>query len=106
MEKKTTEEKEALFTEYLQKPPYPVDEMIALIDDAPAAKADEWTALSLTAFAEALDFTSAFKLVCARREAVAQKYQGSAVRDALRRTTKDRLQLAYIDAVGFDVRPL
>ena len=106
MEKKTTEEKEALFTEYLQKPPYPVDEMIALINDAPAAKADEWTALSLTAFAEALDFTSAFKLVYARREAIAQKYQGSAVRDALRRTTKDRLQLAYIDAVGFDVRPL
>ena len=106
MEKKTTEEKEALFTEYLQEPPYPIDEMIALIDDAPAAKADEWTALALTAFAEALDFTSAFKLVCARREAIAQKYQGSAVRDALRRTTKDRLQLAYIDAVGFDVRPL
>ena len=101
-----TEEKEAQFTEYLQKPPYPVDEMIALIDDVPAAKADEWTALSLTAFAEALDFTSALKLICARREAIAQKFQGSAVRDALRRTTKDRLQLAYIDAVGFDVRPL
>ena len=106
MEKKTTEEKEALFTEYLQKPPYPVDEMIVLIDDAPAAKADEWTALALAAFAEALDFTSAFKLICARREAIAQKFQGSMVRDALRRTTKDRLQLAYIDAVGFDVRPL
>ena len=42
MEKKTTEEKEDQFTEYLQKPPYPVEEMIALIDDVPAAKADEW----------------------------------------------------------------
>ncbi len=106
MEKKTTEEKEALFTEYLQKPPYPVDEMIALIDDVPAAKADDWTALALTAFAEAQDFASAFKLVCARKDAISQKFQGSAVRDALRRTTRDRLQLAYIDAVGFDVRPL
>ena len=91
MEKKTTEEKEALFTEYLQKPPYPVDEMIALIDDAPAAKADDWTGLALTAFAEAQDFESAFKLVRARRAALAQKASGSAIRDALRRTTRDRL---------------
>jgi transcription elongation GreA/GreB family factor len=106
MEKKTTEEKEALFTEYLQKPPYPVDEMIALIDDAPAAKADDWTGLALTAFAEAQDFESAFKLVRARRAALAQKASGSAIRDALRRTTRDRLQIAYIDSVGFDVRPL
>ena len=100
------EEKEALFTEYLQKPPYPVDEMIALMEDVPAAKADDWTALSLTAFAEAQDFQSAFKLVCARREVMGQKLQGAAVRDALRRTTRDRLQLAYIDSVGFDIRPL
>ena len=106
MEKKLTEEKEALFTEYLQKPPYPVDGMIALIDDVPAAKADEWTALALTAFAEAQDFPSAFKLICARRDAFASKGQGVTIRDALRRTTKDRLQLAYIDSVGFDVRPI
>ena len=106
MEKKTTEEKEALFIDYLQKPPYPVDEMIALIDDAPAAKADEWTSLALSAFAEAQDFESAFKLVCARRAALGQKAAGAAIRDALRRTTKDRLQIAYIDSVGFDVRPL
>ena len=67
MEKKTFEEQEAQFTEYLQKPPYPVDEMIALIADVPAGKGDEWTALALTAFAEAQDFASAFKLVKARK---------------------------------------
>ena len=82
MEKKTTEEKEDQFTEYLQKPPYPVEEMIALIDDVPAAKADEWTALALTAFAEAQDFASALRLVGARRAALGQRLQGAAVRDA------------------------
>ena len=106
MEKKTTEEKEDQFTEYLQKPPYPVEEMIALIDDVPAAKADEWTALALTAFAEAQDFASALRLVGARRASLGQRLQGAAVRDALRKTTKDRLQLSFIDSVGFETRPL
>ena len=106
MEKKTTEEKEALFIEYLQKPPYPVAEMIALISDVPAAKADEWTALALSAFAEAQDFPSAFRMVRERREAISQKLQGASIRDTLRRTTKDRLLLSFIDSVGFEVRPL
>ncbi len=106
MEKKTVEEKETLFIEYLQKPPYPIDDMIALIADVPASKAEEWTALSLTAFAEAQDFTSAFRLVRARSEALEQKLQGGAVRDALRKTTRDRLLVAFIDSVGFDKRPL
>ena len=106
MEKKTFEEQEAQFTEYLQKPPYPVDEMIALIADVPAGKGDEWTALALTAFAEAQDFASAFKLVKARKAELAAKVRGTGIRDALRKTAKDRLLLAFIDSVGFDVRPV
>lgn len=102
----TMEEKEAKFTEYLQHPPYPVADMIELIEDVPAPKGDEWTALSLTAFAEASDFLSALQLVKARKDVLAQRLQGTAVRDALKKTTKDRLRLAFIDSVGFDVRPL
>ncbi len=102
----TTEEKEAKFTEYLQHPPYPVAEMIELIEGAAAGKGDEWTALSLTAFAEAQDFVSALQLVKARQEVLAQRLQGAAVRDALKKTTRDRLRLAIIDSVGFEVRPL
>ena len=97
MEKKTVEEKESIFIDYLQKPPYPIDDMLALIADVPSTKAEEWTALSLTAFAEAQDFPSAFRLIRARREALEQKLQGVAVRDALRKTTRDRLLTAFID---------
>ena len=106
MEKNTIEDKEKLFIEYLQKPPYPVEEMIALIADVPSVKADEWTALAFTAFAEAQDFASALKLVEARRAVLGQKLQGAAVREALRKTTRDRLLLAFIDSVGFETRTL
>ena len=34
------------------------------------------------------------------------KLQGVGIRDALRKTTKDRLLLSFIDSVGFGVRPL
>ena len=103
----TTEEKEAAFKEYLQKPPYPVDALAELIAKAPEGKAGEWTLAVFAAFAESQDFAAALKMVRALGDVKGQpKLQGTAVRDMLRRTTKDRLQQAFIDSVGFDVRTL
>ena len=41
MDKKSNEEKEARFSEIMQQPPYPVDEVLGLIAEATGAKKDE-----------------------------------------------------------------
>ena len=56
MDKKSNEEKEARFSEIMQQPPYPVDEVFGLIADATGAKKDEWILAALQAFAETEDF--------------------------------------------------
>jgi hypothetical protein len=56
--KKSNEEKEARFSEIMQQPPYPVDEVLDLIADATGSKRDEWILAALQAFAEAEDFTA------------------------------------------------
>ncbi len=106
MSKKTIEENETQFIDLLQAPPYPVAQMIELIEDVPAAKGDEWTLLLLQALVEASDFNGAFELIKVRKGAIGSKLQGVGIRDALKKTTKDRLILSFIDSVGFDVRPL
>ena len=63
MDKKSNEEKEARFSEIMQQPPYPVDEVLGLIAEAAGAKKDEWILAALQAFAEAGDFDAAFRLV-------------------------------------------
>ena len=42
MDKKSNEEKEARFSEIMQQPPYPVDEIIGLFAEMTGAKKDEW----------------------------------------------------------------
>jgi len=106
MEKKSVEELEAEFTEKIQKPPYPYADMLVLIESAPASKGDEWTVHLLAAYAEEGNFADALKLVSDRLTSLDAKLRGTGVRDALKRTTKDRLVLSYLDAVGFGVRPL
>ena len=106
MDKKSVEELEARFNELVQQPPYPVDEMVGLIKDAPTGKGEEWSLALLKALSDAADFEGAFKLVYACYAQIGAKLQGVAVRDALRKTTKDRLILSFIDGVGFDTRVL
>jgi len=103
--KKSNEEKEARFSEIMQQPPYPVDEVLDLIADATGSKKDEWILAALQAFAEAEDFGSTFRLVDAFKTDLAAKTRGESVREALKKSTKDRLVTSFIESVGFGVRP-
>ncbi len=106
MDKKSVEDLEARFNELMQNPPYPVDEMIELIQGVPAGKGEEMALPLLKALSDAADFEGAFKLVSACHANLGGKLQGVAVRDALKKTTKDRLILSFIEGVGFDTRGL
>ncbi len=106
MDKKSVEDLEARFNELMQNPPYPVDEMVGLIQGCPASKGEEMALALLKALSDAADFEGAFKLVSACHANLNGKLQGVAVRDALKKTTKDRLTLSFIEGVGFDTRVL
>jgi len=106
MDKKTVEEMEARFGEVLQAPPYPVDEILEMIAAVPPGKAEEWTLAALKALTDAADFSGAYRLAKAQKDLLGAKIQGTGIRDALRKATKDRLCLAFIDSVGFGVRPV
>ena len=105
MDKKSNEEKEARFSEIMQQPPYPVDEIFELIADATGAKKDEWILAALHAFAEAGDFDSAYRLVKEFKSELGAKGRGDVVREGLKKATKDRLVTSFIESVGFGVRP-
>ena len=105
MDKKSNEEKEARFSEIMQQPPYPVDEVLGLIAEATGAKKDEWILAALQAFAEAEDFDAAFRLVREFESDLGAKPRGEAVKEGLKKATKDRLVTSFIESVGFGVRP-
>ncbi|MBO7685410.1 MAG: hypothetical protein J6V72_03450, partial [Kiritimatiellae bacterium] len=105
MDKKSNEEKEARFSEIMQQPPYPVDEIIGLIAETTGAKKDEWMLAALQAFAEAENFDAAYRLVSEFVSDLGAKPRGEAVREFLKKSTKDRLLLSFIESVGFGVRP-
>ena len=106
MDKKTVEEMEAQFGDLLHEPPYAVDEILELIAAVPPGKAEEWTFAALKALTDAADFNGTYRLVKAQKDLLAAKVQGAGIRDALRKATKDRLCLAFVDSVGFGVRPI
>ena len=106
MDKKSVEEMEARFDELLQRPPCPVGEMVELIAGVPEGRGADMAVRLLNAFVEAADFNGAFNVVSACCRLLGTKLQGVAVRDALKKTTKDRLELSFIESVGFDARPL
>ena len=105
MDKKSNEEKEARFSEIMQQPPYPVDEILGLIAEATGSKKDEWILAALQAFAEAEDFDAAFRLVREFDSDLGAKPRGEAVKESLKKATKDRLVTSFIESVGFGVRP-
>ena len=56
--------------------------------------------------ADKQDFENAFKLVRANQVELAKELQPVGVKDALKKTTKDRLLLSFLDGVEFGERPL
>ena len=77
-----------------------------MIAAVPPGKAEEWTLAALKALTDAGDFNGTLRLVKARKDMLEAKLQGVGVRDALRKATKDRLLLAFVDSVGFGTRSL
>ncbi|MBO7683272.1 MAG: GreA/GreB family elongation factor [Kiritimatiellae bacterium] len=56
--------------------------------------------------AEAQDFAGAFSLVRGNQSEIAKGMSPAEVRDALKKTTRDRLLLSFLDGVDFGSRPL
>jgi len=66
----------------------------------------EALAVQLTECAERGDFEGAFKLIRANQDEFAKNLKPAGVRDALKKTTKDRLLLSFVDGVPFGAEPL
>ena len=66
----------------------------------------EALASQLAECAEKQDFEGAFKLVRENQGELAKSLQPVGVKDALKKTTKDRLLLSFLDSVEFGARPL
>ena len=60
----------------------------------------------LSACAEKQDFEGAFGLVRSNREELSKVLKPTGVKDALKKTTKDRLLLSFLDGVDFGLVPL
>ena len=106
MDKKSVDEMEARFNELLERPPCPVGEMVELVAGVPEGRGADMAVRLLNACVEAGDFDGAVAVVSSCCRLLGAKLQGVGVRDALKKTTKDRLALSFIDGVGFDARPL
>ena len=108
--KKTVEELEARYKELMEKPPYAAKELAELLAEAPASKGGAWAPEVLKAYENAAsDFEGALAFVSASMELLDKTLQATAgqkVRDALRKTTKDRLVISFVDSVGFGTRSL
>jgi len=66
----------------------------------------EALAVKLAECAEKKDFDGAFKLVRENQEEFSKRLQAVGVKDALKKTTNDRLLLSFLDGVEFGERPL
>lgn len=66
----------------------------------------EELANKLNECAEKRDFEGAFGLVRSNQGELAKQLQGIGLRDALKKTTNDRLLLSFLDGAGFEDRPL
>jgi transcription elongation factor GreA len=68
--------------------------------------ATEELANQLAECAERQDFEAAFRLVRENQAALGKSLSAEGVRDALKKTTKDRLLLSFLDGAGFGALPL
>ena len=106
MDKKALEEKETEFIEKIQAPPYPVDEMLALIAEVPSGKAQEWTSMLMQALMEAGDFAGMFSLVRAQSAVLESSLGAAGVVASLKKTAKDRLILSFVETAAAGSAPL
>ena len=60
----------------------------------------------LNEFAEKQDFEGAFQLIRDNQNDIAKNLNPAGVKDALKKTTKDRLLLSFVDGAEFGVKPM
>ena len=71
-----------------------------------AEKKMEDLAAELQLMTEAQDFAGALKIITENKDILTTNIQSAGVREILKKATKDRLLLSFVDSVGFGVRPL
>jgi transcription elongation GreA/GreB family factor len=71
-----------------------------------AEKKMEDLAAELQLMSEAQDFVGTFKILEENRDVLTSNIQAAGVKEILKKATKDRLLLSFVESVGFGVRPL
>ena len=54
---------------------------------------------------EAQDFMGTFRLILDNKEFLTSNLQSAGIREILKKATRDRLLLSFVDSVGFGTRP-
>ena len=71
-----------------------------------ADKKVEDLAAELQLKSEAQDFAGTFKIIEENKDVLTSNLQAAGVREILKKATKDRLLLSFVESAGFGVRPL
>ena len=71
-----------------------------------AEKKMEDLAAELQLISEAQDFVGTFKIIEENKDVLTSSLQAAGVREILKKATKDRLLLSFVESVGFGVRPI
>ena len=71
-----------------------------------AEKKMEDLAAELQLISEAQDFAGTFKMIDENKDVLTSNLQATGVKEILKKATKDRLLLSFVESVGFGVRPL
>ena len=71
-----------------------------------ADKKMEDLAVELQVKTEAQDFSGVLQIIKENKDVLTSTVQAAGVREILKKATKDRLLLSFVDSVGFGVRPL
>ena len=106
----TSAQTESLFLSMLEKRPLPVAEMLTLLHSVAvtetAKKGDEWAAMLMQELTEAADFAGLYQVVKDRAPLLSTALKPAGIRDALKKSCKDRLINALIDTAAFGEAPL
>ena len=71
-----------------------------------AEKKMEDLAAELQLMSEAQDFVGTFKIIDENKDVLTSNLQATGVKEILKKATKDRLLLSFVESVGFGIRPL
>ena len=71
-----------------------------------AEKKMEDLAAELQLISEAQDFVGTFKIIDENKDVLTSNLQATGVKEILKKATKDRLLLSFVESVGFGTRPL